>query len=330
MPVPKNHEQRTSSVSSRVGLGVFAVTVGVYAFYAWFLISNLPSIPIEGPSIGEHGGVAFSTFRRFLTFTFDVDLFPTRYFSLGCGLAAIALTFRVGVVLSKDYVAGAFLAFGYILFPPLVALFSLATSHAFISLLGVLAIAVMVEPRSPLGFHSRVATAGASLCMAVILTVSALPFTDIVSAGNNSVFEAAFFPFAMLWVGISLSIFALRNRNVRNHLGPLGIKLVSAAPVFGVVFCIVEFFAGGRSNQELMSGVANVFGLLLVGVLPLILWVRFEMPKVRSVVAWIAFPVIMYCGFWMVLGPIQRESFPYSVLHVPSGEISDSASEPVP
>ena len=330
MTFTNNSEAGLSPVSSWLGLGIFAVVVSVYALYAWFLLSNLPAFPMEVRYVGKDADALFSTPWRLLTSVFGTELYQSRHLSFGSGLVAIILMFRIGVVMGKDQVAGAFLALGYILFPPLVALYSLASPQAFISLLGVLALAAIVEPRFSIGIRVRTVVAGTLLSIAVVLAAKAFPLTNVLSKGGESVLETLLLPYAMLWAGLGLSLLALKSPCVRGRLGPLGTRLVWTAPLAALMFCATVFLVAGRSSQLLLSSVANVFGLLLVGVLPLIVWVRFEMPKIRSIIAWIAFPVIMYCGFWLVLGPIQRESFPYNALQGRLGGSSSSILERMP
>ena len=56
---------------------------------------------------------------------------------------------------------------------------------------------------------------------------------------------------------------------------------------------------------------------------PLIFWVRHVMPQVKSLGAWIVFPVVMYSCFWAILGPVDPGKFPYSHRQVLQPAVSD-------
>ncbi len=82
------------------------------------------------------------------------------------------------------------------------------------------------------------------------------------------------------------------------------------------MFClaVISIAAGYRDVSTDLSLVLAFNSILPLGVmltLPMVLWIRFVMPQIRSVWIWILLPVVMYSCFWVVLGPIDLDAFPY-------------------
>jgi len=293
-----------------VGRGILGAVLGIYALYAWYLVNNLAIFPMETAYMSGQGSVLFSTIWRHWEFAFGVDVLAVRSLSAFCALVAIYLTYRIGVIICGDPVSAAFLTLSYILFPPLAGIFSLATPHALASTLALFAIFLILKPSSPFRWW-RAAAAGSLCLVAILVSVDDVPADSL---GGATVLSALVMPFAMLWIGVLIGFTALGNTKLRDRMGDVGVWVVWAAPTAAMALLVSLPFIVGWETGQLLGAVGYIFGAAALGVLPFILWVRFIMPEVRALLAWIAFPVIMYSGFWVVLGPIDRESFPYSSL----------------
>ena len=121
--------------------------------------------------------------------------------------------------------------------------------------------------------------------------------------------------YPMIWVAQFFAILSLfGSRPLRQLLAQEG--------VYRSLFLLAGFFAStsvlGLSQLPPHESVEMAFApLLSLGVLaslPMVMWIRLIMPRVRSVVIWITLPVIMYSCFWVVLGPIDLNGFPYNLL----------------
>ena len=295
-----------------VGRGVLAMVWGLYVVCAWYLILHLPAFPMEVAYADGQGSWLFSTMRRFWDFTLGDDLVGARSLSALCAFGAIGLTYRIGVALSRDQTVGAFLALGFVLFPPITGIFSMATPHALSATLGLAAIALVVEPRVSLRRAWRGAGAVLLLAAAVGIGIDGVPKDSLGGPGQGTALGAVILPYAMLWVGTLMALPASRSLEVRGRLGCTGLRVVRIAPLVVIAFLGILAICGDWQAGQLLIAAGYVFGVGLLGVLPLIMWVRFVMPGVRSILAWLAFPVIMYSCFWVVLGPVSRDSFPYN------------------
>lgn len=317
------------SVAAWVGRSMLAVILGLYALYAWYLMNNLPVFPMETAYADGQGSVLFSTIRRLWESAFGVNVVVVRSLSALCGLAAIGLTYRVGVLMSRDQVSGAFLALAYLLFPPLVGILSLATPHALTAALSLSAVVLMLEPRVPCGLAWRITGAISLVVIAAAIGVDNVIEDGLAGVGHSTVRNAVILPYAMLWVGASAGLLLSSSASLRPRLRPPGIWIVRAAPLVAVAFLVGLVLVGRWQAGQLLSATGYVFGLCVLGALPFVMWVRFIMPEVRAVLAWLAFPVIMYSGFWVILGPINAESFPYSVIGPDSGGLEGPSADPL-
>lgn len=303
-----------ASSGAWIGRGLLGVILSVYTLYAWYLASHLPVFPVETSYMGEQGRVLFSTIWRLWEFAFNSEVIVARGLSILCALVAILLTYRIGAVVSGDHVSGAFLALSFILFPSIVGIFSLATPHALVAMLILAAIVLILKNEASLKLSWRTAAAAILALAAILAGVDEVPEGDFGGRGSGSIWNAMVKPYAMLWAGIFLGIAALGSACLRKRIGYANLKLIFATTATALFFLIGMASLGVLEAGQLLSAVGYIFAVAVLGALPLIMWVRFEMPKVRSIVAWIVFPVIMYSGFWAVLGPIDGESFPYSAI----------------
>ncbi|MEQ9446294.1 MAG: hypothetical protein RJS98_12075 [Rhodospirillaceae bacterium] len=121
-------------------------------------------------------------------------------------------------------------------------------------------------------------------------------------------------PYAMLWLGLAFSFCsALGSKSLRQRLSSV---LVRRLVVIAIVFCLamLSMIIGDRDGGTDLSLALALNAILPLGVmltLPMVMWVRFVMPQIKSVWIWILLPVVMYSCFWVVLGPIDLGAFPY-------------------
>ncbi len=300
-------------VSAWTGRGLLAVILGLYAFYAWYLVQALPVFPMEMAYSNGQGSFLFSTIQRLWALAVGEYLNANRSLSVLCAVGALGLAYRIGATLSGDQTVGAFLALGFVLFPPVVGLFSLATPHAPVALLSLGAATLGVEPMGQKTRKWRGVGVTILLAVAVIIGLDDVPEDRLGGPSQGTILTSVILPYAMLWTGALLGLVASYSPKVRGRLGHR-VWMARGALAVTAVFLTGMVFLFDMHADQLLAATGYVFGIGLLGVLPLILWVRFVMPDVRMVLAWLAFPVIMYSGFWVILGPIDRESFPYNWL----------------
>ncbi len=304
-------------VSAWIGRGLLAVILGLYGLYAWYLVQALPAFPMELAYSDGQGSSLFSTIQRLWALAAGDGLNAARSLSVLCTLGAIGLAYRFGTTLSGDQTVGAFLALGFVLFPPLVGVFSLATPHAPVMLLCLGAAMLGVESMRRLTRRWRSVGIVFLIAVALILGLDSVPQDRLGGPNQDTILTSVVLPYAMLWTGGLMGFMASYSAKVRIRLGR-GVWMARSALMGTVVFLSGLFFLFDSRADQLLAATGYVFGIALLAVLPLIVWVRFVMPDVRAILAWLAFPVIMYSGFWVVLGPITQESFPYNWLGVES------------
>jgi hypothetical protein len=115
----------------------------------------------------------------------------------------------------------------------------------------------------------------------------------------------------MIWVGAAFGAVASRSQDMRARLGTRQTWVTRAAPILFVGLIFLRCRGVPDPGAAYLAAGSAFFILGLLGTLPLIVWVRTVMPGVRSLPAWLAFPVIMYSCFWVVLGPVKMDRFPY-------------------
>ncbi len=121
--------------------------------------------------------------------------------------------------------------------------------------------------------------------------------------------------YAMLWVALAFSVMALAgSRALRDVLGQNGVRRsVALLAAFAIALMWMMLNPGGSPNNGTLA-INAVLVLGIMAAMPMVLWVRLIMPRIRSVFIWILLPVIMYSCFWVVLGPIDLQGFPYDRL----------------
>jgi hypothetical protein len=135
---------------------------------------------------------------------------------------------------------------------------------------------------------------------------------DLASAGHNSVWHALILPYAMVPVTILLGAVAVFSPSVRHAVGLDRALAVLCAPLVMFVILWVAMASGTVTVGQLVTAMGYGFCFAIFAPWPLIVWVRRVMPQVKSLGAWIVFPVIMYSCFWVILGPVDPGKFPYS------------------
>lgn len=123
-----------------------------------------------------------------------------------------------------------------------------------------------------------------------------------------------FLPYAMLWVGLVFSLSALGlSRSLRQRMGrPLVYRSVLMIVGFGAASTWIA--VGSSTPASQVISLNAILGLGVLACMPMILWIRWVMPTIKSVWIWILLPVVMYSCFWVVLGPIDWAGFPYDQL----------------
>ena len=321
----------------RVGQTVLAGAIAVVLGHGWLFAHALPTLSIEA-EYGALGVVA-------------------RLSSLVFAALAVLSAAWLGRRVSGDAPTGAFLALGLVLFPPVTALWSLATPHAAVTALLMTGLACLwpgdeTAPRRDLfglaclaiatvidGNGAKGATCAALLLLwlrptrrlwlaAAAAAAAGVAFgsspdaadSSLIPIGKNAVLFGAILPFGMIWVAAVFSALAARSRTVRDAMGWRAIAGCLAASAF---FAALIAQAGGGPNSLAAGGYFLPFGI--VGALPFVVWVRRAMPQITHIGAWLAFPVIMYSCFWVVLGPVKPDRFPYMLLHKKGGQSQNSS-----
>ena len=309
-----------SSISAWTGRCILGSVLGLYIAYAYYMASYLPVFPTELAYANGQGGWLFSTIRRFWELAFGDNIMVIRGLSILFALGAILLAYLVGRILSGDQTVGAFLALGFVLFPPMVGIFSLATPHALATFLSLGAVILSVKPRRHTVRCWRSIVAFVLMAMAVIISLNGLPANKLAGTNQDTIISAVLVPYSMLWIGALTGLVASLSPEVSERMGLAGIWIARGASALVVGLLLVLFFFRDMPMGQYMVMVGYVFGICLMGVLPLIVWVRVVMPNVRSILAWLIFPVIMYSGFWVVFGSIDQGFFPYNRLGLGTNE----------
>ena len=135
---------------------------------------------------------------------------------------------------------------------------------------------------------------------------------DLAAVGHNTLFTALMLPYAMVPVTIILGAFCVFSPTVRHVVGLDRALAVLCAPLGMFVVLWLAVVSGGLTVGHLVTAMGYGFAFAIFAPWPLIVWVKRVMPQVKSLGAWIVFPVIMYSSFWVILGPIDPGKFPYS------------------
>ncbi len=360
-----------SGIGKRITtFAVFGTMAALFAFYATYWARTLvPMLPeLDALAQATRGvmsaGSAFTAILAGWQTIVGEGLVAARALSLLASVAALVLVFRTGLRLTRDSVTAAILTLSFVLFPPIVATFAMATPHALFVLLafgalelilrgyghaapgarlygglaGILAgLGVMLVPLGAvlmplwLVFCTVLSSEKALLssekqAVSVALIVNLLstflilmlgvpvPAIDatIAMAGRDSVFQVLILPTAMVPVAILLSALAAFSSRVRQSIGIGRIIAVLSAPLVIAAVLLSAVAFGTMMPGQLVTAVGYAFPFIIFTLWPLIVWVRKVMPQVKSLLAWLTFPVVMYSCFWVVLGPVRSEKFPYS------------------
>lgn len=161
-------------------------------------------------------------------------------------------------------------------------------------------------------FAPAIASALAAIGGAYLGLAGDAPFEpDVTTWGHDSILTAAIMPYAMLWLGAAFGGLALFSPSVRARLGrhtAIGCMLGVSIAIGAVAMALI---AGLWLPGQAVTGIGYVFPLAALAMTPAVVWVRWVMPAIRSFWAWVLLPVVMYSCFWVVLGPIAPDRFPY-------------------
>jgi hypothetical protein len=143
--------------------------------------------------------------------------------------------------------------------------------------------------------------------------IAPTPFESNLSVIESRPFASTVaLPFAMVLVASVMSAAALRSPAVWNAVGAGGAVLAIFGPLLAGAVLRGMVAIGWLGHGQALAAVGYAFPLAIFAAWPLIVWIRHVMPTIKSIIAWIAFPVIMYGCFWIVLGPVDLDRFPYS------------------
>jgi hypothetical protein len=112
----------------------------------------------------------------------------------------------------------------------------------------------------------------------------------------------------------------LFSARVRAIVGVGRASVVIAGPFIALAFLLMARGLGFLQTDQLTTAMAAYAPFMLFAAWPLVVWVRHAMPQIRSFWAWVAFPVVMYSCFWVVLGPVKSDRFPYTHLQMAQPE----------
>jgi hypothetical protein len=321
------------SAAALAGMTLAAAIAGVFLVHAAYLALTLAPLPME---------LALPRDR----------IVPVRGVSLALSALGLAAALALGRRLLSDAPAAPFLALPLVLLPPFTAVAVTATPAALAILLTLLVLhagphsgattmaaaastLAVIHPLGPglavlalavagaLSGWSRPWRGAAAFVAAILAGLAFVAFTgvlprrelsgwqlDLSAAGQGGVVRGLALPYALVPAMFALSALALRADAVRARLGTSGVRGAVAAMLAtaaGVVALVIAEPPG-----HLLTAAALVVPLALPAAAPLIAWVRWVMPTVTSLAAWILFPVIMYAGFWLALGPVDADRFPYA------------------
>jgi hypothetical protein len=335
-----------TAAARRIGIGAALLVAAFAAIYGAAFAAALPASALERAA---GAGPAF----RALQAALGGSPAMSRAVAVACLVVAVLATARFAARAAHDSPVGGFFALGWVLFPSAVAICALATptapALALASLalaglwpaepgwsrgngLGALALTVAALMSNPAAWlvmalvlalmlvrpslWTLLAPAlGAALAMAATVP-PARPPSDWIQSGADPVIFGALLPYAMIWVGAALGAVASRSSAVIARLGWRTVWVCRAAPVLYAALLLARGLPSAEPGPALLLRGAELLPLGLLGSLPLVVWVRLAMPRVRALGAWLAFPVIMYACFWVILGPVTAERFPYRLLHL--------------
>jgi hypothetical protein len=135
---------------------------------------------------------------------------------------------------------------------------------------------------------------------------------DLSASGHSTFFTALILPYAMGPVFVLLGSLAACSTTVRAEIGVRWLIIVLAAPVVVIGSLWLAVVGGVLTAGQLVTAMGYAVVFAIFAPWPLIVWARRVMPQVKSLLAWIVFPVVMYSCFWVILGPIDPAKFPYS------------------
>ncbi len=307
-----------NSISARLIFG--AVFLAFAAHLALFLTS-VPQTQLEQSLLSEEATSSFYTILlQGLGDLTGSPLYAGRILSACCALATLVLVARYGKRISDDEICGTTLPLGFVLFPPLAFIFSQATPHAVLALFCI-AVVVLVDRLRQSGSSITRLMVGLVCAVLIAVGLAVLPNTPATRLpGSTSLAAAILQPYAMLWAALGFSLLALiGSKALRNVLMPSGVRhAVMRLGIFALALGWV-FFVSGNDPQNLGITFSSVFVFGLLAVLPMVMWIRMVMPRLRSILVWILLPVVMYSCFWVILWPIDLDGFPYDQLELDAG-----------
>jgi hypothetical protein len=230
--------------------------------------------------------------------------------ALTAGGLALAWPVRGGAVGARKASTAAWIA--------AVLLALAALLHPVGALAVLMAVLVAAIAQGRVGWTAVLPAAAAVLTLVAARTA---PRDDVfVEPPHDGLLYAFVLPYVLLIAAIILAWLASLTSTVRQVLGARGIWACRSASVASVAALSLAATALHFTAGQFLTGMGFLFAIALPGALPLVVWIRFAMPRVRNRAAWILFPVLMYSAFWLALGPVKPSTFPYRLLHYNRGQ----------
>ncbi len=146
---------------------------------------------------------------------------------------------------------------------------------------------------------------------------------DLASAGHANILSALIMPYAMVPVTMLLGALTVFSPTVRGAVGYGRAITILSAPLALYAILWAAVAGGVLASGQLVTAMGYAMVFVIFAPWPLIFWVRHVMPQVKSLGAWIVFPVVMYSCFWAILGPVDPGKFPYNHRQVLQPAVSD-------
>jgi hypothetical protein len=349
---PRADAEAPSATARAAGYAIAAAVVVLFAFYGTYFAHTLVPLAPEDVVRGIRATDAVNPYVWLLQGWQVVagdTLVAARAFSICVSVLAIVVAFSIARRLTGHIVMAAALLLPFILFPPLVATLSLALPHALVVLAALITMRLMMAQAGifitvlagvvvfatalmhPLGpvvvplwviicatVLNQYRRALILLCFAAAAAAARVGVEppimdpDLSADAHGTVLTALVLPYGMAVITTLLSAMALCSGQVRDGLRTQAAFAAILGPMVALLVVIGAMLTGAVSAGQWVTEAAILFPLLFLAPWPLIYWVLRVMPQVKSLVAWIAFPVIMYSCFWVILGPVDPGRFPYS------------------
>jgi len=160
------------------------------------------------------------------------------------------------------------------------------------------------------------------ITLGVLFTFFSLPWINfpadenLAASGFDTFITAVIFPYTMLWIGLVFGVASTFSTSLRLVMPHYYISLTRSCLACFFILLIFLAWRDSWESGQLTIGMIGIFPFAIIAILPMVVWIRTVMPKIRSMIVWIIIPVVMYSCFWAVLGPIRLDAFPLNRLNL--------------